>query len=146
MNGGWWLVRVCVEDGKYLRSVTATSETYSPPVQSTVQSSLTLLCDRVAPFSSSLRVSGAMLWVCRVMSSVSPISLCLPSETSGGKEASSSTSPRRAVSPLLEVRRPHCTLNCDNCNSILEERFKHLSNNYLYSIAWMFVKSSLFYF
>lgn len=54
------------------------------------------------------------------------MSLKLPSESSGGHEVGTSTSPRRAVSPLLEVRRPHCTLNCDHCNGILEDRFKHL--------------------
>ncbi|XP_026332393.1 guanylate cyclase 2G-like [Hyposmocoma kahamanoa] len=33
-------------------------------------------------------------------------------------------SPRRALSPLLEPRRPICTLTCDYCNAILEDRFK----------------------
>lgn len=37
----------------------------------------------------------------------------------------SPSSSRRALSPLLEVRRPHCTLNCENCKTILEERFRH---------------------
>lgn len=32
---------------------------------------------------------------------------------------------RKVVSPLLELRRPHCTLNCENCKAILEERFRH---------------------
>lgn len=36
---------------------------------------------------------------------------------------STSTSPRRAVSPLLEVRRPICTLKCDNCSYALFHRF-----------------------
>ncbi|CAK1593964.1 unnamed protein product [Parnassius mnemosyne] len=35
-----------------------------------------------------------------------------------------SPSPRRAVSPLLEMRRPHCTLACDYCAAILEDKFK----------------------
>ncbi|CAG4959707.1 unnamed protein product [Colias eurytheme] len=35
-----------------------------------------------------------------------------------------SPSPRRAVSPLLESRRPHCTLACDYCAAILEDKFK----------------------
>lgn len=56
------------------------------------------------------------------------MSLTLPNaEGTTGKPEGSSPSPRRAISPLLEVRRPHCTLNCDNCNFILENRFKHSS-------------------
>ncbi|CAF4880137.1 unnamed protein product [Pieris macdunnoughi] len=35
-----------------------------------------------------------------------------------------SPSPRRAVSPLLESRRPHCTLACDYCAAILEDKFR----------------------
>ncbi|KAJ0172185.1 hypothetical protein K1T71_012158 [Dendrolimus kikuchii] len=35
-----------------------------------------------------------------------------------------SPSPRRAVSPLLEMRRPHCTLACDYCAAILEDKFR----------------------
>ncbi|XP_045454698.1 atrial natriuretic peptide receptor 2-like [Melitaea cinxia] len=35
-----------------------------------------------------------------------------------------SSSPRRAVSPLLESRRPHCTLACDYCAAILEDKFR----------------------
>ncbi|KAJ8709225.1 hypothetical protein PYW07_009051 [Mythimna separata] len=35
-----------------------------------------------------------------------------------------SPSPRRAVSPLLEMRRPHCTLACDYCAAVLEDKFK----------------------
>ncbi|KAI8437547.1 hypothetical protein MSG28_011845 [Choristoneura fumiferana] len=35
-----------------------------------------------------------------------------------------SPSPRRAVSPLLESRRPHCTLACDYCAAVLEDKFK----------------------
>lgn len=63
-------------------------------------------------------------------SSGSIMSLHLPTDrTSNGREVGTSTSPRRAVSPLLEVRRPHCTLNCDHCNAILEDRFKHLSKH-----------------
>lgn len=58
----------------------------------------------------------------------SDMSLTLPPE-SPGIDSDNNSSPRRAVSPLLEVRRPHCTLNCDNCNAILEDRFKHLSNS-----------------
>ncbi|XP_041982702.1 atrial natriuretic peptide receptor 2-like [Aricia agestis] len=45
------------------------------------------------------------------------MSLVLP----GGGD---SPSPRRAVSPLLESRRPHCTLACDYCAAILEDKFK----------------------
>ncbi|KAJ8923610.1 hypothetical protein NQ315_010189 [Exocentrus adspersus] len=56
----------------------------------------------------------------------SGMSLNLPQDPSNGREVGTSTSPRRAVSPLLEVRRPHCTLNCDNCNAILGDRFKHV--------------------
>lgn len=59
----------------------------------------------------------------------SDMSLTLPPENPGGLDGDNNTSPRRAVSPLLEVRRPHCTLNCDNCNAILEDRFKHLSKD-----------------
>ncbi|KOB77691.1 NO-insensitive guanylyl cyclase, partial [Operophtera brumata] len=33
-------------------------------------------------------------------------------------------SPRRAISPLLEMRRPHCTLACDYCAAVLEDKFK----------------------
>lgn len=40
---------------------------------------------------------------------------------SGGE----SPSPRGALSPLLELRRPHCTLNCSTCNTILEEKYRH---------------------
>ncbi|KAF5305793.1 hypothetical protein FQA39_LY09129 [Lamprigera yunnana] len=61
----------------------------------------------------------------------SSISLTLPEEASGGHDVGPSTSPRRAVSPLLEVRRPHCTLNCDQCHAMLEDRFKHLSKYFL---------------
>ncbi|CAG9112847.1 unnamed protein product [Plutella xylostella] len=35
-----------------------------------------------------------------------------------------SSSPRRAISPLLEPRRPHCTLACDYCAAVLEDKFK----------------------
>ncbi|KAK9890316.1 hypothetical protein WA026_010418 [Henosepilachna vigintioctopunctata] len=38
------------------------------------------------------------------MSSISPMSLSLPSDIAGGREVGTSTSPRRAVSPLLEDR------------------------------------------
>lgn len=41
---------------------------------------------------------------------------------------SDDTSPsgsRKGLSPLLELRRPHCTLNCENCRVILEERSRH---------------------
>lgn len=43
----------------------------------------------------------------------------------GSMDDTSPSGSRRALSPLLEVRRPHCTLNCENCKTILEERFKH---------------------
>lgn len=65
------------------------------------------------------------------MAGSSVMSLTLPTDNPSGREVGTSTSPRRAVSPLLEVRRPHCTLNCDNCNAILEDRFKHLSNHFI---------------
>ncbi|CAG9828427.1 unnamed protein product [Diabrotica balteata] len=57
------------------------------------------------------------------------MSLNLPQDQNNGKEVGASASPRRAVSPLLEVRRPHCTLNCDYCNAILGDRFKHVQSN-----------------
>lgn len=57
------------------------------------------------------------------------LTLGIPRDTDGYQYGSmDDTSPsgsRRALSPLLEVRRPHCTLNCENCKTILEERFKH---------------------
>ncbi|PNF41806.1 hypothetical protein B7P43_G02602 [Cryptotermes secundus] len=43
----------------------------------------------------------------------------------GGGGAGEPPSPRHALSPLLEVRRPHCTLNCASCTAVLEERFRH---------------------
>lgn len=66
------------------------------------------------------------------------MSLSLPVNGSVGsaRDSSTSTSPRRAVSPLLEVRRPHCTLNCDHCNAILEDRFKHLSKILIVKLFW----------
>lgn len=30
----------------------------------------------------------------------------------------------RSISPLLEIRRPHCTLNCDHCSTYLEDLYK----------------------
>lgn len=65
------------------------------------------------------------------------MSLNLPQENTNGKEVSTSTSPRRAVSPLLEVRRPHCTLNCDYCNAILGDRFRHVQNSSKYSFIYI---------
>ncbi|OXU27504.1 hypothetical protein TSAR_011270 [Trichomalopsis sarcophagae] len=50
-------------------------------------------------------------------------SLALPSIPGASPEGGAS--PRRAVSPLLEVRRPHCTLNCDHCSGYLEDLYKH---------------------
>ncbi|KAJ8681913.1 hypothetical protein QAD02_017705 [Eretmocerus hayati] len=50
-------------------------------------------------------------------------SLALPSMS--GASPDGGTSPRRAVSPLLEVRRPHCTLNCDHCSGYLEDLYKN---------------------
>lgn len=38
---------------------------------------------------------------------------------------------RRPLSPLMEARRPHCTLNCENCKSVLEERFKHSRSTFI---------------
>lgn len=57
------------------------------------------------------------------------MSLSLPTDAGGGagREVGTSTSPRRAVSPLLEIRRPHCTLNCDYCNAFLEDRYRQMS-------------------
>ncbi|KAL7301193.1 hypothetical protein TKK_0006162 [Trichogramma kaykai] len=49
-------------------------------------------------------------------------SLALPSLQ--GASPDGGTSPRRAVSPLLEVRRPHCTLSCDHCSGYLEDLYK----------------------
>lgn len=48
---------------------------------------------------------------------------------------------RKILSPLLELRRPHCTLNCANCQTILEERFRNSRFRY-YSI---FLNFSLIY-
>ncbi|KAI4496757.1 hypothetical protein M0804_000567 [Polistes exclamans] len=42
-----------------------------------------------------------------------------------GTSPEGGASPRRAVSPLLEVRRPHCTLNCESCNTYLEDIYRH---------------------
>ncbi|KAG7200781.1 hypothetical protein KM043_003157 [Ampulex compressa] len=42
-----------------------------------------------------------------------------------GASPDGGASPRRAVSPLLEVRRPHCTLNCESCNAFLEDIYRH---------------------
>lgn len=42
-----------------------------------------------------------------------------------GTSPDGGASPRRAVSPLLEVRRPHCTLNCESCNMYLEDIYRH---------------------
>lgn len=42
-----------------------------------------------------------------------------------GTSPDGGASPRRAVSPLLEVRRPHCTLNCESCNIFLEDIYRH---------------------
>ncbi|PBC29380.1 Atrial natriuretic peptide receptor [Apis cerana cerana] len=50
-------------------------------------------------------------------------SLTLP--TMPGTSPDGGASPRRAVSPLLEVRRPHCTLNCETCNAFLEDLYRH---------------------
>lgn len=56
------------------------------------------------------------------------LSLTIPkSDTLSLSDGDSPQQPRRVISPLLEVRRPHCTLNCDHCNNLLEERFKHMS-------------------
>lgn len=75
---------------------------------------------------------------------IGAMSLALPEENSVGREVGTSTSPRRAVSPLLEVRRPHCTLNCDYCNTILEDRFRHLSIYNILCIKFLFA-SLIFY-
>lgn len=50
-------------------------------------------------------------------------SLALPSIP--GASPDGGASPRRAVSPLLEVRRPHCTLNCDHCSGYLEDLYRN---------------------
>lgn len=65
-------------------------------------------------------------------------SLALPSIP--GTSPEGGASPRRAVSPLLEVRRPHCTLNCDHCSGYLEDLYKHsrFFERLLYTTArWM---------
>ena len=66
------------------------------------------------------------------MSGASADSLRLPivgggsgSPGGGGSSPGDVPSPRHALSPLLEVRRPHCTLNCASCTAVLEERFRH---------------------
>lgn len=55
------------------------------------------------------------------------MSLTIPSADGYPTDGDSPQPPRRVVSPLLEVRRPHCTLNCEHCNIILEDRFKYMS-------------------
>ena len=59
-------------------------------------------------------------------SKTSPSTLRLPVQGLGMTGSSSMTElPRRSqLSPLLEVRRPYCTLNCDSCSAVLGERFK----------------------
>ena len=52
-------------------------------------------------------------------------SLTLPQGSQVGTNPDGGASPRRAVSPLLEVRRPHCTLNCESCNLFLEDIYRH---------------------
>lgn len=52
-------------------------------------------------------------------------SLTLPQMLGTSPDGGASPSPRRAVSPLLEVRRPHCTLNCESCNLFLEDIYRH---------------------
>jgi hypothetical protein len=63
------------------------------------------------------------------MAAASADSLRLPivggSSGAAGGGAGEPPSPRHALSPLLEVRRPHCTLNCASCTAVLEERFRH---------------------
>lgn len=65
------------------------------------------------------------------MAGASADSLRLPIVGGGsgaaGGGAGDSPSPRHALSPLLEVRRPHCTLNCASCTALLEERFSRQS-------------------
>lgn len=46
-------------------------------------------------------------------------------EREGSFDDASSCSSKYGLAPLLEVKRPHCTLNCENCKVILEERFRH---------------------
>lgn len=54
--------------------------------------------------------------------------LNLPPRDSPSPDTPTATSPRRAVSPLLEVRRPICTLKCDNCTYALFHRFGLVSD------------------
>ncbi|KAL0269377.1 UNVERIFIED_CONTAM: hypothetical protein PYX00_007132 [Menopon gallinae] len=60
----------------------------------------------------------------RVRSPSVPNTLTLGVPEGYGEGVSPSGS-RRPLSPLLEIRRPHCTLNCENCKTILEEQFRH---------------------
>ncbi|KAK6639368.1 hypothetical protein RUM43_007641 [Polyplax serrata] len=49
-----------------------------------------------------------------------------PGEVRAGSfDDSSSSGSKYGLGPLLEVKRPHCTLNCEHCKVILEERFRH---------------------
>ena len=87
-----------------------------------LDSKLTLNCDKDSSGNRMGERSNAS----------STSSLALP--TIPGASPEGGASPRRAVSPLLEVRRPHCTLNCDHCSCYLEDlykqsRFIHLTNN-----------------
>lgn len=59
-----------------------------------------------------------------------------------GASPDGGASPRRAVSPLLEVRRPHCTLNCETCNAFLEDLYRHSRFNIYHSpfvFRWNFL-------
>lgn len=76
--------------------------------------------------SLALPWSTARLFVDRMAersNASSTSSLTLPQML--GTSPDGGTSPRRAVSPLLEVRRPHCTLNCESCNLFLEDVYRH---------------------
>lgn len=60
-------------------------------------------------------------------------SLTLP--TMPGTSPDGGASPRRAVSPLLEVRRPHCTLNCETCNAFLEDLYRHSRSLFFFKVS-----------
>ncbi|KAJ1525962.1 hypothetical protein ONE63_009147 [Megalurothrips usitatus] len=75
---------------------------------------------------------GGTSWWEERSRSVTPSGVhCLDVPPTGGWAArrwsgGESPSPRGALSPLLELRRPHCTLNCSTCNTILEEKYKNV--------------------
>lgn len=99
--------------------------------RSTVRQKRPQNADAPSPMSENIQSAATATMASGPPTGPAGMSLSLPVDGGAGgvRDSSASTSPRRAVSPLLEVRRPHCTLNCDHCNAILEDRFKHLSKN-----------------